>query len=175
MYMFESSPRKGAIHVLTIGCFVAALSLFAVAGLEGMPYPVLYQFSAVLLLTIGVYFLVRYALKMYQYEIASSGITDAEGNSQKELIITELSGNRRRVVTRVLVRDIARVALIDAKKEKAEEAAFVCDVKKIFKYVNTPLPGKGLYILVPEEDSVVVIPPDEKMTKLLKQMTTIDE
>lgn len=175
MYAFESRPRKGALHVLTVGCFIAALLLLGIGGLDGIAYPALYQFTAVVLLTAGVYLTARYILKLYRYEIVRSDIVDAVGQPQPELIISEFTGKRHRVVTRILLRDISAVALLDPKKDKAAEAAFIGDTKKVFRYINTPWAGRGIYMSIPEEASVVVIPSDDKMLDLLKKMTATDE
>ncbi len=171
MYSFESKPRKGMLHVLTGGCFVTAFVLLGLSGLDGMSYPVIYQLTAFGLLTAGVYLMVRYILKLYRYELEESGISDALGRCQYDLVIKEITGKKIRVVTRVSVRDITAVAVIDTKKDKGREQAFVGDMKKVYRYLNDPFEKRGLYLLLPEEDSVVVIPEDEQMMRYLQSLS----
>ncbi len=167
MYAFESCPRRGMLHVLTVGCFVLALLLIGISGMENIVYPLLYQMTAVILSVIGVYFMVRYVLRLYRYEISENGIMNAYGERQYDLVITEITGKRQRTVTRVALRDIAAVAFIDRKKEKQKAADFIGGVKQVFKYTNSPFEGGGCYLSVPEEGSVLIIPRDEKMMELL--------
>ena len=171
MYSFESKPRKGMLHVLTGGCFITAFILLGLSGLDGMSYPVIYQLTAFGLLTAGVYLMIRYILRLYRYELEESGISDRLGQRQYDLVIKEVAGRKIRVVARMLVRDITAVAVIDAKKDKAREQAFVGDIKKVYRYINDPFEKRGLYLLLPEEDSVVVIPEDEQMMQYLQSLS----
>ncbi|MBQ9780242.1 MAG: hypothetical protein IJW00_04790 [Clostridia bacterium] len=172
MYAFESHPRKGMLHVLTAGCFITALLLLGLSGLEGMSYPFVYQFTAFALLTAGVYLMVRYILKRYRYEITESDITNAAGVPLCDLVITEIGSAKHRVVTRVSVREITSVALINPKTHKIAEKEFIGNTKRVWRYLNTPLTEEGIYLAVPEETSVVVIPHDPRMLEILKAMIT---
>ena len=113
MYAFESCPRRGMLHFLTVSCFALALLLMGISGMENIAYPLLYQTTAVILMVIGVYFVVRYVLRVYRYEVSENGITDAYGERQYDLVITEITGKRCRVVSRVALRDIDAVACLD--------------------------------------------------------------
>lgn len=176
MYAFESSKRRGVFHVLIIACFVTALLSFGVSGVEGMAYPMIYQITSVLLLVAGIYFLSRYALKTYRYEVSESNIMDAMGQPILDLVITETSGRRVTVVARVALRDIAAVEDIDKSQDRslAKEKEDALLVGKegaravVFRYLNTPFVTHACYISVPAERSVLVIPPDEQMIRILR-------
>lgn len=167
MYAFESCPRRGMLHLLTVGCFVLALLLMGISGVDNIAYPMLYQLTAVILVVIGVYLVIRYVLRLYRYEVSENGITNACGERQYDLVITEITGKRQQIVTRVALRDIAAVAFIDRKKEKQKAVDFIGGVKRVFRYTNSPFEAGGCYLSVPEEGSVLIIPRDEKMMKLL--------
>lgn len=177
MYAFESTPQRGLVHVLTAACFVAALLLFGISGMRGVSFPLLYQLSGIILMVVGVYFLTRYILKRYRYEICQSSICDAEGRPLLDLVITETSGRRQVVVARVALRDITRVEDIDKGADRAlakERKAQLSQGKDgerlvVFPYVNTPFLTRVCYICVPEERSVLIIPSDATMIDMLKR------
>ena len=175
IYAFESSRHRSGFHVLIAACFVVALLLFGISGIEGMAYPLLYQLGAVALLVVGVFFMARYALKVYRYEISESDILDATGQPILDLVITETSGRRITVVARVALRDVAEVEIVDredkssAKEKEALLLKRAGEVKPVvFRYMNAPVVASACYISIPSERSVLVIPYDEQMTKLLR-------
>lgn len=172
MYAFESHPRRKGFHLLVGGCFVVALVLLAISGLEGISYPVIYQGTAFLLVTAGAYLMVRYVLNVYRYEISESGIISADGEAQYDLVITEITGKRRRVVTRVALRDIDAVAVIPRKKKDAQKA-FARGKERVFRYTNDPFDAVSCYLSLPTEDSVVVIPLDDTMILHLRRFCTV--
>lgn len=175
MYAFESCSRRGMLHLLTVGCFVLALLLMGISGMENIAYPLLYQTTAVILLVVGVYLVVRYVLRLYRYEISESGITNAYGEPQYDLVITEITGKRYRVVSRVALRDMEAVACLSRKRDKQKIGAFVGGIKQVLKYTNSPFEPEACYVRIPEENSVLVIPKDEKMMNLLARYATQNE
>lgn len=163
LYAFESAPRKGLCHVLTAGCFVTAFLMLGISGIDGLAYPVLYQFTAFVLLTAGAYILVRYILKLYRYELMDSGIVDMNGIPKYDLVITEITGRRRRVVTRVSVRDIDTAICLHERRDKATVKSLTEDGQRLYRYINDPFERRGIYLTVPEENSVLMIPVDDGM------------
>ena len=174
MYAFESSPRGKLFHVLTAGCFVLVLLLFGFSGMEGVAYPFVYQTTAVILLTVGVYLLIRYVLKIYRYEISESGIMAADGSTLMDLVITEITGQKRRVVTRVALRDIESIFTLTRKEYRACERE-LSEGKTVYRYTNRPFEPVSCYLSLPEEHSVVVIPVDEQMMRYLRQLCAADQ
>ncbi len=168
MYAFESSPRGKVFHVLTAGCFVLVLLLFGFSGMEGIAYPFIYQTTAIILMTVGVYLLVRYVLKIYRYEITESGITAADGSAIRDLVITEITGQKQRVVTRVALRDIESIQILTRKEYKAKEKE-LAEGMTVYRYTNRPFEPISCYLTVPEENAVVAIPVDEQMIRHLRQ------
>ena len=178
MYSFESNTSKSTIHVLTMGCFIAAFLLFGFSNTAGLSFPVLYQLTGIGLLVVGIYFLTRYALKKYRFEIVESNITNAAGEPILDLVITEIKGTRHVVVARVALREIATVEVIDTKKDKAaakEKRRLIIHKNEqgnekyvVFKYMNTPFVSYACYIQVPDENSVLVIPVDRQMLQILQ-------
>lgn len=172
MYAFESSPRGKHFHFLMVGCFVLVLLLFGISGMDGVAYPFIYQTTAIILMTVGVYFMARYVLRIYRYEISQSGITAADGTSLLDLVITEIIGHKKRVVTRVAVRDIEGVLILSRKEYKAKVAE-IAEGKTVYRYTNRPFEPISCYLLLPEENAVVAIPVDEQMMRYLRQFCAV--
>jgi hypothetical protein len=157
---------------MVIGAMIATVLLFSVAGLEGIPMPYLFQIGAILCATAAVYLTVGYSLKAYRYAIEPNTIVDAEGVEQYDLVITEITGKKLKVVARVGLRtvDHAAVTVIRRADGQASKEArdLLCKDKRVFKYENTPVSPASCYIPIPEENSVVVIPADERMVEILR-------
>ena len=146
---------------------------FSVGTLPSIPLPSLFQMGAIVCATLAVYLTVRYSLRAYRYAIQPNTIVDAEGVEQYDLVITEITGKKMKVVCRVGLRtvDHATVRVFGRGKshdDDGEERARLCAGKKVFKYENTPVSPASCYIPIPEENSVVVIPADERMVEILR-------
>lgn len=175
---FESYRHQSAIHILTISCFIAAFLLFGVSNMESMVYPLVYQLTGILLLVVGTYFLTRYVLKKYRYEIIQSDIVDTWGEPVFDLVITETTGKRVVVVAKVALRDIAMLDVIDKRKDKnlaKEKVRQICEIPQteggryiVYRYANTPFMSLACYLQIPSENSVLVIPYHEKMVSALR-------
>ena len=172
MYYFESSGSRKPLHAMVIGALVGAAVFFSVGTLPNVPLPSLFQMGAILCATLAVYLTVRYSLRAYRYAIQPNTIVDAEGVEQYDLVITEILGKKMKVVCRVGLRtvDHYQVTVIRrADGQAAKEARdLLCKDKRVFKYENTPVSPASCYIPIPEENSVVVIPADERMVEILK-------
>ena len=172
MYYFESSGSRKPLHAMVIGALVGAAVFFSVGTLPNVPLPSLFQMGAILCATLAVYLTVRYSLRAYRYAIQPNTIVDAEGVEQYDLVITEITGKKMKVVCRVGLRtvDHYQVTVIRrADGQAAKEARdLLCKDKRVFKYENTPVSPASCYIPIPEENSVVVIPADERMVEILR-------
>ena len=172
MYSFESSGSRRPLHAMVIGALVGAAVLFSLGTLPDVPLPSLFQMGAILYATLAVYLTVRYSLRAYRYAIEPNTIVDAEGVEQYDLVITEITGKKMKVVCRVGLRtvDHAAVTVIRRADGQASKEArdLLCKDKRVFKYENTPVSPASCYIPIPEENSVVVIPADERMVEILR-------
>ena len=173
-YAFISSVHKRWIHVACISCYVAALLLFGISGIDGMEYPIVYQLTAIVTLTVGIYLTVRYALKMYRYEISESGIVSAEGDVKYDLVVTEITGAKRQVVARIGLWDVESVHVLTRGKKKAFLHTCKGRYGKIFAYTNNPFDPVSCAFLLPEEDSVIMIPADDGMLGVLKKTCRVE-
>lgn len=169
IYAFESHARRRTLHLLVWSCFMAAFLLFGVSGIAGLAFPVLYQISAVGLLVAGTYLLTGYILKLYRYELCESGVLDSLGDPVYDLVITEILGRRRRVVTRVSLRDVEKALVLPRKAQKGLGGA----KQRVCRYDNDPYAPKSLCLFLPEEGTVVVIPADEGMIKILGRLVAV--
>ena len=173
MYYFESSGSRKPLHAMVIGALVGAAVFFSVGTLPSIPLPSLFQMGAIVCATQAVYLTARYSLRAYRYAIEPNTIVDAEGVEQYDLVITEITGKKMKVVCRVGLRtvDHYQVTVIRrADGQAAKEARdLLCKDKRVFKYENTPVSPASCYIPIPEENSVVVIPVDERMVEILKR------
>ena len=172
MYAFESTGSRKPLHAMVIGTLVAAVILFSISNRPGTPVPYLFQAGAIACLTVTVYLLVRYSLKAYRYAVEPNGILDADGVEQYDLVVTEIIGKKMTVVARVALRDMDEPAVTVIRRsdkgaaDSAREA--LCKGMRVFRYENTPASPASCYIPLPEENSVVVIPADERMVSILK-------
>ena len=173
MYSFESSGSRKPLHAMVIGSLIGAGVLFSVSTIQGIPMPYLFQLGAVACLTATIYLVGKYSLKIYRYAIEPNTIVDAEGVEQYDLVVTEIVGKRMTVVTRVALRDMDRAAVTVIRRADGEAAKTakqaLCKDKRVFRYENTPISSVSCYIPVPEENSVIVIPVDERMVEILKK------
>ncbi len=177
MYSFESSGSRKPLHAMVIGALVGAAVFFSAGTFPDIPVPSLFQAGSILLLTLAVYLTVRYSLRMYRYAIEPNTIVDVEGVEQYDLVITEITGRKMKVVARIGLRTVDREAVTVIRRsaggsdgETAKEAReTLCKGKKVFKYANTPVSPASCYIPIPEENAVVVIPADERMMEILKK------
>ncbi|MBR6782009.1 MAG: hypothetical protein IKM33_02270 [Clostridia bacterium] len=172
MYSFESSGSRKPLHAMVVGALIGTAVLFCVGGMEGMPFPFLFQTAAVLCATIAIYLTAGYSLKSYRYAIEPNTIVDAEGLDQYDLVITEIRGKRMKVVARVGLRSVDHDAVVVIRRSDGEAAKdarnLLCKGKQVFRYENTPLSPASCYIPIPEENSVIVIPVDDRMVEILK-------
>ena len=157
---------------MVIGSMVAAVVLLTVGGIDGIPLPFLFQTCAFLCATATVYLVAAYSLKSYRYAIEPNTIVDAEGVEQYDLVITEITGKKMKVVCRVGLRTVDHTAVTVIRRadgQTSKEARdLLCKDKRVFKYENTPVSPSSCYIPIPEENSVVVIPADERMVEILR-------
>ena len=176
MYSFESSGSRKPLHAMVVGALIATALLFGLGNVQGIPFPFLFQMGAILCATVVIYLAAGYSLKMYRYAIEPNTIVDAEGAEQYDLVITEIMGKKMKVVARIGLRsvDSAAVTVIRRVGEHADtdvKAAHhaLCKGKQVFRYENTPVSPASCYIPIPEENSVIIIPVDERMVEILKR------
>ncbi len=176
MYAFESSGSRKPLHVMVIGSYAAAILLFSLSNGPGIPMPMLFQFGAILAMTAGVYLTVRYSLKIYRYAVEPSGIVSAEGVELCDLVITEITGKKQRVVTRVALRDIDHIAVTVVRRSDKTAYEAITETYRapwqVFRYANTPAMAEMCVIPLPEDKAVIFIPVDEKMVRILKGETS---
>ena len=170
MYQFQSSPARGGLHAMVMGAFAAAAILFGVSDMESIPYPAIFQTIAVVSFVAAVYLCVRYSLRLYRYAVEPSGIVSADGREVCDLVVTEVVGKRLKVVARVSLRDISEVAVVKHSDKEALRAvrASMTVGRQVFRYANVPVMPEECYIALPEEGSVLVIPADADMVRILK-------
>ena len=172
MYSFESSGSRRPLHAMVIGALAGAAVLFSLGTLPDVPLPSLFQMGAILCATLAVYLTARYSLRTYRYAIQPNTIVDAEGVEQYDLVITEITGKKMKVVCRVGLRTVDHdaVTVFTRGKSDEHERGRLCAGKKVFRYENTPVSPASCYIPIPEENAVVVIPADETMVGILKRV-----
>ncbi len=170
MYFFESSASRKPLHAMVIGTVVVAFILFFTSTVEGIPFPVLFQSAACLFFGAAIYLVTRYSLRLYRYAIEPNGIIDAGGVELCDLVVTEITGKKMKVVARVALRDIGEVAVVRRSDKAARESvrAALCKDRQVFPYSNNPILPEECYISLPEEGAVLVIPADEGMIRILR-------
>ncbi|MBO7170702.1 MAG: hypothetical protein J6W28_05950, partial [Clostridia bacterium] len=145
---------------------------FCLGSMEGIPFPFLFQTGAFICATVAVYLAAAYSLKCYRYAIEPNTIVDAEGVEQYDLVITEIMGKRMKVVARIGLRSVDRASVVVLRRSDGEVAKSardaLCKGKQVFRYENTPVSPASCYIPIPEENSVIIIPVDDRMVEILK-------
>ena len=173
MYSFESSGTRRPLHAMVIGAIIGTAVFFSLGGMEGMPFPFLFQTGAIVCATVAVYLAAAYSLKSYRYAIEPNTIVDAEGVEQYDLVITEIMGKRRKVVARIGLRSVDHDAVAVIRRSDGEAAKVardtLCKGKQVFRFENTPVSPASCYIPIPEESSVMVIPADDRMVEILRR------
>ena len=173
MYSFESSGSRKPLHAMVIGAIIGTAVFFSLGGMEGMPFPFLFQTGAFICATVAIYLAAAYSLKCYRYAIEPNTIVDAEGMEQYDLVITEITGKRMKVVARIGLRSVDHDAVVVIRRSDGEAAKSardtICKGKQIFRYENTPISPVSCYIPIPEENSVIIIPVDDRMVEILKE------
>ena len=172
MYSFESSGGRKPLHAMVIAAMIGTAVFFSLGGMEGVPFPFLFQTGAVLCATVAIYLAAAYSLKCYRYAVEPNTIMDAEGVEQYDLVITEIMGKRMKVVARIGLRSVDHDAVVVIRRSDGEAAKsardITCKGKQIFRYENTPISPASCYIPIPEENSVIIIPVDDRMVEILK-------
>ncbi len=172
-YSFESTGARGALHTMVISATVAAAVLFFMSTLDDVPFPIFFQTGAVVCLALAAYLCTRYSLRLYRYAIEPNGIMDVHGVEQNDLVITEITGKKIKIVAKVALRDIdacIRVIRRDSETTPLVKEAF-CKNRQVFRYANTPIIPVACYLSVPGEGAVIVIPWDDRMATILRAQT----
>ena len=164
-YSFRSSGATRLTHALILTSFSLAILLYGVSVIDGILYPVIYQLGTLVFLAIGAYLLVRCVLKQYVYEIRENG------ERQLEFVVTEVVGKKNTVVVRLLLEDITRITVVESKgseeppnKKKNDDGR----LPLVYKYDNRLVANRRCYVEVSKEDTVLIIPEDEKLIEIVK-------
>lgn len=165
-YSTRSSGGGKLAHALVMICFVSAILLYAISTADGVAFPALFQLGTIILLALGTYFLIRYILKQYIYEIH-------ENQDQKlDLVVTEVIGKKLTVVVRVALEDIATVSVVPTRQQKRNSKA-VSKTKGekciVYKYDNRLTAPNKCLISIPKESTIIQIPDDQTLVDILKK------
>ncbi len=168
-YITTSKGKRTALHVMTVGSYVGGILLVTLPA-ASLPFAPLWQLAGVLALVAGVYLTTRYSLRSYTYAVEPGDILDAAGEPVYDLVITETVGRKRIVVARVAVRDIdvANLRVVRRGDQTTPPSDKSAPTPRLFRYANTPVPAEALYIPVPEEGSILVVPYDEGLYATLR-------
>lgn len=110
-YEYEYVPaRKRGRETALAGAFsVVAVALYALPTAAKLPYPALFQLSAVACFAAAILIAAKHLLRSYRYRVAPSA-----NGAEPELTVTEEYGKRRTVVCRIALADILRAERIES-------------------------------------------------------------
>ncbi|MCQ2429206.1 MAG: hypothetical protein MJ192_02635 [Clostridia bacterium] len=168
MYAYTSNGSRTSLHLIVIAALSCAILLFSASSAEGVPMPWVFQLAGIFIGAFGVYMLTRYSLRSYRYEITDTDLVAADGQRVLDLTVTQATGRKLTVVCRVSLRDVTAVNVLDRASFRRQKAA-LCAGLTLFRYENTPFEPLSCYISVPEERSLLAIPADEGMARLLRE------
>lgn len=172
MYRFDSPEPRRLLHALVVSSLVGAALLFFVGSLPRVLFPSLLQGASFLLFTLSIYLTARFSLRRFSYALEPNLHVEVEGMAQYDLVITELLGKKRRVVARVAWETIDHggVVVLERKPKGTAGETYrqLCRERQVLRYYNDPFAPMACYIPVPEEKTVLVIPADDTMTRLLR-------
>ncbi len=145
LYEFEPRLKKNREKIVMSVCLLLSSLAYGVSNF--LPYPALYQFLAVILLTVAVLMIVRYLLRDYVYAIHAD-----ENGEASELVIVEIVGKKQTVVCRVSLADVdnmlPRAAFLKSELRRQTE---------IYRYVSEMFPENAFYLEISNEEKQYVV------------------
>jgi hypothetical protein len=140
LYEFMPTVKKIREKIVMSVCLLLSSLAYGVSNF--LPYPVLYQLFAVILLTVAVLMIVRYLLRDYVYAIHAD-----ENGEACELVIVEVVGKKQTVVCRLPLSDVKgmlpRAAFLKSEDRRQAE---------IYRYVSEMLPENAFYLEISSEE-----------------------
>ena len=163
--MFELIPQKsnkkaqGLVILFTVS---ALLMLFLSSVLRNIPYIWTVQLLAIILLTVTVFLVTRYIMKVFIYRI-----TDRDGSA--DLTVTEgtTAGKKQVTVCRISLDSIKSLTVLEG--EACSLRSLRRERKKVFDYRPDLLPDKSLLLLSDEggDECYVCLSYDDGLYSLL--------
>ena len=116
--MYEYTPElpKRKERLIAILLLFLGLCLFGFSQVDGIPFPIIYQFLALCALAGTIILVSRYLMRFYVYSIVPR--EDGREGDAPDFVVTEYYGRRISVVCRVSLDDIEEILPItkDTKK-----------------------------------------------------------
>lgn len=162
-YEYTPNDRATAEKVLASVAIVLAAAAFCSSRVEGIPYPAILQFVAVLFLAVAFAIANKSILRSYTYTV-----TEPNGEGERDLLITEHYGKKHTAVCRVSLSQIESVQTISARDRqeirRAERAANV-----IYRYLTPLFPRAFSLVTVRTGDAVTLlrIPAEKGLSEAL--------
>lgn len=173
MYSFTPNGHRRGLHAVVIADMAAAVLLWTSAGAGGS-YGWIFQLAGVVLAALGIYLITRYSLRSYTFSVEEGDLIDSDGKPVYDLVITQTTGYKVTVAARVAVRDIRRMDLLSrAEYRKHRKERY--EMLFLFRYDSNPFSALSVYMAVPEESSLLVVPPDPGLVDTLRRLGAGEE
>lgn len=115
--MYEYAPllQKGRVRAIAILLLLLGFALFGFSQINGLPFPIIYQFLGLLSLAGFIVLVARYLMRRYVYCVAPR---EDGMDGELEFTVTEYYGRRICVVCRISVSAVEEILPVDAKNKK---------------------------------------------------------
>lgn len=163
-YEYTPDNKNVAEKVLAGLALVLAAACFGVSRLDGIPYPAIFQFAAVVFLAVAFVIANKSILRNYTYTV-----TEPNEAGERDFLITEHYGKRHTAVCRVAISQVTEVLEVGAGDKasirQAEKAANV-----IYRYLTPLFPRSFLLVTLQTGDAVTLlrIPAEKGLEAALK-------
>ena len=150
---YEYTPKDPNTAEKLLACLalVFAAASFGVSRLDGIPYPAILQFAAVVFLTVSLALANRSILRSYTYTV-----TEPDENGRRDFLITEHIGKKHTAVCRVGLSQIRSVEIVRAgDKEKIRQAEKAANV--IYRYMTALFPRELMLVTLETGDAVTLL------------------
>lgn len=162
-YEYTPNDRATAEKVLASVALILAAAAFCSSRVEGIPYPAILQFVAVLFLAVAFAIANKSILRSYTYTV-----TEPDGAGEREFLITEHYGKKHTAVCRVSLSQIEAVQTISARDKSAIRAAERA-ANVIYRYLTPLFPRTFSLVTIRTGDAVTLlrIPAEKGLSEAL--------
>ena len=147
--MYEYTPElpKRKERLIAVLLLFLGLCLFGFSQVNGIPFPIIYQFLALCALAATIILVSRYLMRHYVYSIVPRE-DDREGDTP-DFVVTEYYGKRISVVCRVSLDDIEEILPITKETKKTVRGL---QKERLFYDYTADLFSQNRYLLTITDD-----------------------
>ncbi len=150
---YEVTPqyKSTAEKVLVSLALIFAAASFGASRVNGIPYPAIFQFAAVVFLVAAFVIANKSLLRSYTYTV-----TEPDGEGRRDFLITEHYGKKHTAVCRVEMSQVLSAETVSVRdKAKLREAERAANV--VYRYLTPLFPSEVLLVTLQTGDAVTLL------------------